>query len=319
MASAAAGVRVSEADFAELVRERVTDTATMFYDVVEAKALLDLARQDLENLRRVEAATQKAVDNGGRPQVELNRAHLDVIKSEQELREAEKTLEMAKAKLRAQMGRRDPDSAFDVTANLDAPVTAQPLPLEEALALAQQNRPDIASLRMQIDKAARDVQVQKTTAYPSVTPKIGYIRQYQQKAIGFPDANSYEFSVDVTLPLFDRNQGNIAKARSVLTQNALNLEAGLVDLRAEIVQAVQEFSTAYKNAGAVAERQVQLAREVREAIEKAYQNGGRTLLEVLDAEREYRDTYRTYISNRASYWRALYKFNSAIGKQVLQP
>ena len=319
MASTAMGVRVSEADFADLVRQRVTDTATAFYDVVEAKALLDLSRQDVENLRRVLAATQKAVDAGGRPVVDSHRARLDLLKSEQELREAEKTLATAIAKLRAQMGRRSPDPNFDVTASLDLPLTAQPMAVEEALALAEQNRPDIASLRLQIDKANRDIQVEKTKAYPAVTPKIGYIRQIQQKTTGFPDANSYEFFVDVTLPFFDRNQGNIAKARSVLAQNALNLEAGLVDLRAEIVQVVEEFTTAHKNAGAVAEEQVRLARDVRDSIEKAYQAGGRTLLEVLDAERNYRDTYRTYITNRANYWRAVYRFNSAIGKQVLQP
>jgi cobalt-zinc-cadmium efflux system outer membrane protein len=318
MASAAAGVRVSEADYADLVRQRVTGTATGFYDVVEAKALLDLARQDLENLRRVEAAIQKAVDLGGGKVVDLNRAHLDVIKSEQDLREAEKTLAAAKALLRAQMGRRDADPAFDVSANLDAPLTAKPLPMEEALTLAEQNRPDIRSLRLQVDKSTRDIHVEKTKAYPAVTPKIGYIRQIQEKTNGFPDVDLYEFSVDVTLPFFDRNQGNVAKARSILTQNSLNLEAGRVDLRAEIVQVVQEFLTAYNNAGIVAEKQVQLAREVRDAIEKSYfKIGGNTLLEFLDAEREFRDTYRTYISNRANYWRSVYKFNSAIGKQVL--
>jgi cobalt-zinc-cadmium efflux system outer membrane protein len=317
MASAAMGVRVSEADYADLVRMRVRDTATAFYDVVEAKALLDLARQDLENLRRVQAATQKAVDAGGRPLVDLNRTRLEVIKSEQELREAEKTLAVAKAKLRAQMGRRDPDPTFDVSATLEVPVTAQPLPLEEALTLAQENRPDIRSLRLQVDKTDRDIHVERTKAYPSVMPKIGYLRQIQQKTNGFPDANLYEFSVEVTLPFFDRNQGNIAKARSIRTQNAFNLEAGLVDLRSEITEAVQEFRTAYQNAGAVAEEQVRLARDVRDSIEKSFQVGGRTLLEVLDAEREYRDTYRTYIMNRANYWRSLYKFNSAVGRQVL--
>jgi cobalt-zinc-cadmium efflux system outer membrane protein len=317
MASAVAGVRVSEADYADLVRTRVRDTATAFYDVVEAKALLDLARQDLENLRRVEAATRRALEAGGRPRVDLDRTRLEVIKSEQELREAEKTLAVAKAKLLAQMGRRDPDPTFEISASLDTAVTAQPLPVEEALALADQNRPDIRSLRLQIEKAGRDIHTERTKAYPQVTPQLGYTHQFQQKAIGFPDADSWNMSVNVTLPFFDRNQGNIAKARSVRTQNTFNLEAGLVDLRAEIVEAVQEFRTAYQNAGAVAEEQVRLAREVRDSIEKSFQAGGRTLLEVLDAEREYRDTYRTYIMNRANYWRALYRFNSAVGRQVL--
>ena len=44
--------------------------------------------------------------------------------------------------------------------------------------------------------------------------------------------------------------------------------------------------------------------------------GGRPLIDVLDAQRSYRDTYRLYISSRADYWRALCKYNSVIGKQV---
>jgi cobalt-zinc-cadmium efflux system outer membrane protein len=149
-----------------------------------------------------------------------------------------------------------------------------------------------------------------------VAPQVGYTHQFQQKAIGFPDADSYLMSVSMSLPVFDRNQGNIAKARSVLAQNALNLEAGLVDLRAEIVQVVQEFRTAYQNAGAVSEEQVRLARQVRDSYEKAYREiKGHSLLEYLDAERIYRDTFRTYINNRANYWRSLYKYSSAVGKK----
>jgi cobalt-zinc-cadmium efflux system outer membrane protein len=316
MASAGAGVRVSEADYADLVRQRVRDAATAFYDVVEAKALLDLARQDRDNLQKSHDAISKSVNAGGKPAVEANRIRLELLKAEQSLREAQSTLAVNKAKLRAFLGRRDDDAAFDVAGDLSIAVSAQPLPVEEALTLANENRPDIRSLRLQVDKATRDIHTERTKAYPAVTPKIGYLRQIQQKTNGFPDADLYEFNIDVTLPVFDRNQGNIAKARSLMTQNSLNLEAGLVDLRAEIVQAVQEFRTAYENAGAVAEEQVRLARQVRDSYDKAYREGGHTLLEYLDAERDYRDTYRTYINNRANYRRALYKFSAAVGKQV---
>ena len=100
MASATLGVRQSEADYADLIRQRVTTTATAFYDVLEAKSLLDLARQDKDNLTRLETATRKAVDAGGRPMVEFNRVRLDLLKSQQDLREAESALTIAKAKLR---------------------------------------------------------------------------------------------------------------------------------------------------------------------------------------------------------------------------
>jgi cobalt-zinc-cadmium efflux system outer membrane protein len=118
------------------------------------------------------------------------------------------------------------------------------------------------------------------------------------------------------VPLFDRNQGNRAKAQSVAAQNGFNLQAGLVDLRAEIEAVVQDFSTAYENARSVAGEQVKLAAEVRDSITRAYDAGGRPLIDVLDAERSYRDTYRLYISARANYWRAVYRYNSAIGEQA---
>src|SRR5262249_53475176 len=180
--------------------------------------------------------------------------------------------------LRARLGRRDPDPAFDVAGDLGAALTARPLPVEEALALAGENRPDIFSLRFQVAKATRGIHTDRTKADPQVAPQLGHTRPFQQKAIGFPDANSYSASVSLGLPLFDRNQGNIAKARSVLAQNSFNLEAGLVDLRAEIVQIVREFETAYRNATAVSDEQLKLATQVRDSIKTAFEAGGRSLL-----------------------------------------
>lgn len=316
MASAAQGVRVSEADYADLIRQRVTQTATAFYDVLEAKALLDLARQDTENLTRLEAATRKAADAGGRPMVDVNRVRLDLLKSQQTLREVEAAVAVKKANLRALLGRSDADPVFDVDGTLDTALTAEPLPVEEAFTVAQQNRPDIQSMRLQIAKSQADILVERRKAFPEVTPQLGYTRQYQAKAIGFPDADSYSLAVNMTLPFFDRNQGNRAKAESIAAQNGFNLQAGVVDLRAEIEQVVQDFRTAYRNAGAVAQEQLQLAKQVLEAITKAYDAGGRPLIDVLDAQRNYRETYRLYITNRANYWRSLYKYNSTIGKQV---
>lgn len=317
MASARFGVRQSEADYADLIRQRVTATATAFYDVLEAKSLLELARQDADNLTRLQAATRKAVDAGGRPVVDLNRVRLDLLKSQQDLREAGCALDGAKAKLRAQLGRGDADPSFDVAGNLDAPLTAEPLPIEEAFALAQENRPDIQSLRVQVCKAQADAVVEQRKAYPQITPLFGFTRQFETP-LGSPDADSWVAQVSAPLPLFDRNQGNRAKAQSVAAQNCYNLQAGMVDLRAEIESVVCEFETACENAKSVAQEQLKLAAEVRNSIAKAYDVGGRPLIDVLDAERSYRDTYRLYISSRANYWRSVYKYNSAIGKQVTQ-
>ena len=186
MASASMGVCVSEADYADLVRQRVTEAALAFYDVLEAKALLDVARQDVENLERVEAVTRRAVENGGRPQVELSRVRLELLGSRRSRREAESTLVNAKAKLRALLGRCEADSAFDVAGTLDGPLTAEALPVDEAYVMATENRPDILSLRRKVAKAQADVVVERRNGLPEVKPSFGMGYQFQQ-AIGTTD------------------------------------------------------------------------------------------------------------------------------------
>lgn len=319
MASAGLGVRVSESEYADLIRQRVREAAVAFYDVLEAKGLLELARQDVQNFERVEASMRKAVEAGGRPQVDLNRIRLDLLRSRQTFRDAEAVVVGAKARLRALLGRTEADPAFDVQGTLDAPLAAMHLPIDEAYSLAIQNRPDLHALRWKVTQSRANIELERRKAFPEVTPTFGYTRQYQTKAIGFPDASSWSAAITMTLPFFDRNQGNRAKAASVVVRNQFDLQTTEVNLRAEIETVVQELLTAHANAQAVAQEQLRLATEVRDSINKAYEEAkGRTLLDVLDAQRNFRDTYRLYITSRASYWRAFYKFNAAIGEQVLR-
>lgn len=316
MAAACLGVRVSEADYADLVRLRVLETALAYYDVLEAKALLELAGQDVVNLERVEEVTRKAVENGGRPRVELNRVRLNLLTAQRTQRDAEAALVIAKARLRALMGRSDADPDFEVAGRLDVPLGGELLSPEAAYGLALDNRPDLQSLRWKNAQATASVEREDRAAWPQVTPQLGYTRQYQRKAIGFPDANSWDASLTMTVPLFDRNQGNRAKARATTAQSAFELQAAEVRLRAEVEQAVQELRTARLNAQAVAQEQLDLAAQVRDSINQAYGVGGRPLLDVLDAQRNYRDTYRIYIGSHASYWRARHKLNATLGRQV---
>ena len=221
-------------------------------------------------------------------------------------------MDILKAKLRAQFGSTNYDPNFDVTGELDVPMALNPMPLEEAFAMAQQNRPDLRAMRMQISKSRANIQMENRNAYPEVTPFAGYTRQYQ-KAMGDDDYSGWGVGVSVSVPLFNRNQGNRAKAKSALAQSNHQYQAGIVDLRAEIVEADRNFRTAHQQAHAFAAEEVRLSKEVRDIMIEAYREGGRSLLEVLDAERSYRETVRLFITSRADYWRALYIYNSVVG------
>lgn len=317
MAREALGVRAAESDYADLVRRRVLEAATAYYDVVEATGLVELARQNVANLQRVETATLKAVEAGGRPRVDLDRVRLDLLAAQRAVRDAETSLVTMKTRLWAMVGRTDAGPGFDVAGgDVDRPFSAEPLRLEEAFDLAVRNRPDIEARRRRVAQAGADAKAQYRAAYPLVTPQFGYTRQFQTKAIGFPDANSWAAALTVSLPVFDRNQGNRARATSVLSQAQFDLAGDLAALRAEVQSVDQELRAARANATAVAGDQLRLARQVLDSVTTAYEAGGRPLIDVLDAERNFRDTYRLYISARAAYWRAVYRYGAVLGQQL---
>jgi len=317
LTAAQRGIDVSNADFQDLVRQRISGTIQAFFDVLAAQAFLEISQQNLNNFQRVQSMTQKQLNLGGIGAVELDRARLAVFDAGRDLRDKETALVSAKAALRAAIGRNGPESDFAVAGSLEVLKPMAPIKSEDALAIAENSRPDINSLRRKIAKAEADLRVQQKTAYPTLSTQGGLSRQYQT-SLGFPDASSYDVSLNVSVPLFDRNQGNIRKAQSTITQSDLNLEAQLVSLRAEIVQDAQEFQTAYQNVTSDDPQELQTATKVRESINSAYALGGRPFTDVLEAERAYRDTYLLFISSHSNYWHSLYKLNAAMGEQILQ-
>jgi outer membrane protein, heavy metal efflux system len=190
--------------------------------------------------------------------------------------------------------------------------------LQGLIAMAQQNRPDIQALNLRITQRQAEMEREYRAAYPEVTPMIGYTRQFQQKAIGFPDVNAWGMGVATSLPVNDRNQGNRQRAAASFRQDSFQLQSGLIDLQAEVQSIPAELITANENAKAIADEQLQLAEEVRDSIRQAYEAGGRPLIDVLDSQRNYRETYANYIASRVNYLKAIQKFNAAIGEELVR-
>jgi len=334
MRSAAAEVRVSRSEYLDLVRRRVLESSLAYYDVVEAVALLDLAEQDVASLVAIERATQVGVDNGAVPQVELNRIRLDRLNSEQALREARRDLRTTRAGLLALIGGSLPgrqgatelgsdevgiDELDFLVEDLLMGPRMLPVPVEELddlaglIRLARVNRPDLQALEGRVGQRALEAESQRREGYPEVKPLVGYTRQFQRRAIGQPDADSWGAGLEMTLPINDRNQGNRLAANARWRQSQQEWRLGLIELRAEVFEVVQELKTAQENAEAIAEEQLRLSEEVRDAIWRAYEAGGKPLIDALDAQRNYRETYGNFINSRADYLRAVQRFRATIG------
>jgi len=315
--SARRAVDVAGADFADLKRQRVGLVASAFFDVLAAKALVSLVRTDLEDLRRVEGLTRKRIDLGGAPPVDLDRARLAVALSVQDVRTAETVDLTARATLRSLLGRIAPETEFDVIGSLEISAPQEPPGLEALLSVAEQARPDMVSLRRQVDRWLAEAHSQSLQGLPQLSVTGGYLFQYQAP-VGLKNLNEWEASLGVTLPLFDRNQGNIAKAESQARQAKFMLDAKRAGVLSELVQSSVGYRAAYAAVVSEDKTQLDLAKTVRDRMEAAYQAGGRTVLEVLDAERAYRDAQRLHVAVQSAYWHALYQINTAVGRAFLK-
>lgn len=314
--SAQHGLDVSSAQFADLVRLRIRDTISAFYDVLEAQAMVELARIDIESLTHVENITSQRVELGGAGTIELDRVRVSIFSGRRELRSREAEHYGAMARLRSFLGLSQ-EIEFQIRGNLDVPKPIDLIDNEKAFSLAEKNRPDLIALQSALNQASQNITLEERRAYPEVKPGFGYTKQFQ-KEMDQPNAQSWNIILEMSLPLFDRNQGNIDKARSRQVQAQHNLSLRLVNLRAEIAQAIKNFKAARDALTIDDPGQLESARNVRDKIRSAYELGGKPLIDVLDSQRGYQETFRLHIVSRSSYWHSLNELNATIGTQTLK-
>ena len=141
MASARLGVSVSNADYCDQVRQRMANTASAYFNVHEAKAMLKLAQEDLASLSRVEQITRAGVRIGGAGTIEAERIRLSVLDAQREVRTREASLKTAKAQFRAAIGRNIAAPDCEVAGSLDVPKPAAPISISRPSRLPNKTGP----------------------------------------------------------------------------------------------------------------------------------------------------------------------------------
>lgn len=310
MEEAQAGISVAELEFLNAVRLLVLEVENAFVDALLAKENVALARQNWESLNRIVELNAVRVRAGDLAEVELIRARLAALQQENAVRRAEMALRGALIRLQNLLGRRDFAPTLEPAGELRR--DRQTPSLEELRRAALEARPDLRALRHERERAAAALRLE--LARGRVDWAFGTEYRRQQGIAG--TGNSLGFFLSMPLPLFDRNQGEIERARHQVRQTELRLRALEATVLAQLEEAWQQFSTARELLEAIETRMLAEASQVRQITEYAYQRGEATLLEFLDAQRAFNDTMQAYNEARAEYARNLYLLEAMAGKAV---
>src|SRR5262249_54781948 len=151
-----------------------------------------------------------------------------------------------------------------------------PPKLEEALALAEAHRPDLLSGRKAIDEANAVVELERRRAKPQVAIQPGWSYYDQRHINGFRNGSMFDIGISTTLPLTDRNQGNIRKARAHLQERQLTYQGDRADALAEVEASVASYGDAVEHLTRFnTPETLKAAHDLRKNMEAAYRAGDR--------------------------------------------
>lgn len=172
---------------------------------------------------------------------------------------------------------------------------------EELYRYSYSNRPDLVSYLAQLDSARKEVDLEESFAYPQ--PEVGFISNPQN------GEKYYGTFLTLPLPVFNRNQGNILKSKSTLSKKQEYLKNVELNLRTEIRNSLAEFKIAKENYDRYKEI-FELSEKVLETVRYGYLKGGTTIVDFLEAQRNWLETQSQYYDSfwmyRKSYIQLLY-------------
>lgn len=298
---------VSRSQVSDNERQLVFNVSQQFIDVVLAQSTIDFAKQDLDSFQKTVDISEERYKAGDMSEGDYLKIKLQLLQFQTDLSAAVLSKVQAIAALRQLIGFESVPDMFDVQGQLDyEPVHAG---LNDLKALAMRTRPDLIAAQQGVI-AARS---QESLAEANGKRDLGASFNYTHTA----GINSGAFFFNMEIPIFDRNQGEIARTRHAITQSEQLASEASEQVVSDVVDAYESLHTNDQIVQLYRGGYVDAAQKSRDISEYAYKKGAASLLDFLDAERTYRSNQLAYRQALASYMTALEQMREAVGTRSL--
>lgn len=311
--SARESTEIAASTYSDQARSLLFTLRNSFIGVLQAKVVLENARSNLEYWDRELGVNRRRLKAGDMALIDLNRLELQRVQFESDYETALVNLRTAKIQLLTLMRDRTPIEQFDVTGTYDFADLLPPLP--ELKQSAIEARPDLKAALQNIELAK--INYRLAIANGSTDPSFSIWYSHNPSFSNPFDNQTMGGSVSIPLRIFDRNQGEKARTKLDINRNERLRDAAESQVLSDVESAywtlvqTQNLLKPYKS------KYLPLAEDNRKRITVAYQNGGASLLDLLDAEKAYRDTRLAYLNLIGSYLTAAAQMNMAVGREVI--
>jgi len=275
----------------------LTGVTQRFITALAIQKKLELADEDLKLASAGLDAVTKQVAAGKASLMAKTKASVEVATGKIRAARIKRTLTSARCELAATWGSTRPQ--FTRLLGDLGEITAIP-PADKLTAHLARN-PEMASWSAELQKRQAALELARANAIPDVTAGVGYRHTRETE----DNDHAIVAGVSIPLPLFDRNQGEIRKARYSLLRARTRRRAAEVKLHTEFEKAYQTLASAHSEAVALRDEVLPAARSSHEASGKSFEQGKAGYMDVLDAQ-------RTLVEVREQYIEALEAYHSAV-------
>ena len=307
---AQAAVSTAQLQFLNTVRSVVLDVQSAFVELLQAKADLALAEETLEAFRQTVQVNTSRVRSGDLAEVELIRTQVAELQFENTVAQARLKVESGDPSCRCcSAGERS--TSFPMRPENCAVTSWQSRSMTCANAHSHPARitlPCSGTLR----GPKRNCGCNWRRARWTIRSGTEYRRQQGLAGTG----NSLGIFFSSNLPVFNRNQGEIERARQEQSQAEARIRAIQATIENEVETAYLQYRTARESLRRVEETMLAKATDVRQITDRAYRRGGATFLDFLDAQRAYNDTVQLRNTALAEFAKSLYTIDAATGISV---
>ena len=297
----------TQADAKDLERTLIFSVRDAFNRLLAAKSILQLASDNLQYYDKVIEVNRERFKAGDISKIDLERVELQRAQFESDYQTAEVSLRQAKLDLLALTNDKTSLDQFDIVGNFEFQDAVPDESIIRQAALV--NRPDLQSATTSVEKAQVDHKL--AWANGSTDPTVGL--EYQRN--GTFNTIGLDFAIPVRI--FDRNQGEKQRTAVEIDRTRNLKQAVVLGILRDVDSARNSLASVIELLKPYRDHYIPESTEVRDTISFSYSHGGASLLDFLDAQREYRDTQLNYRNLIASYLSAVNQLNFSVGQEVI--
>jgi cobalt-zinc-cadmium efflux system outer membrane protein len=298
---------VTRAQTSDAERTLTFNVGQQFVSVLLAESTLRFALQDLKGFQQTVDIGEAQLKAGYIGEGDYLKIKLQLLQFQTDVSSARLAKVQALVGLREFLGYNAVPADFDVIGDL----AYQPLQanLEDLQTKAMRERPDFRAAELGITAAQSQILLAKANA------KVDLNGTYDFTHVS--GENTASIFVNFELPIFNRNQGEIARTGYALTQAQEQQQAASDTVLSDVANAYEAVRSNDEVVQLYTSGYLKQAQDSRDISEYAYKRGAASLLDFLDAERSYRSIQLAYRQALAAYMTALEQLREAVGTRNL--